>query len=65
MDMSEVIKELGRIKHNCNCISFDECIEGSCPYHGRRKHDDKNVFCCLFDDLGMNEPCNWEIPEEI
>lgn len=44
MDKSEVLKELARIKHNCNQMSDAEC---------------------LWEDLGMNAPCEWEIPEEV
>ena len=65
MDLSVVIRELGRIKHNCNCISFDECIAGNCPYHGKKEHSDGLSFTCYFDNIGLNEPCTWEIPEEI
>lgn len=65
MDMSTVLKELGRIKRNCSNISFEDCMNGCCPYHGRPACEDKTIYCCLFDDLGMNQPCDWQLPEEI
>lgn len=77
MDLSTVIKELSRIKHNCSCITFKECLTGNCPYHGKRypiardEYDAdtgeviSNTHSCLFEDIGMSMPCDWEIPEEI
>ena len=62
MELITVIKELGRIKHNCSYIEDNECINGMCPYSRR----DKNMkIHCLFEDLGLNMPCDWEIPDEI
>ena len=62
MRHEDVIKELGRIKHNCNCITFSECQYGMCPYS---KRTEKGTIKCLYEELGMNMPCDWEIPEEI
>lgn len=62
MDKKTVIDELGRIKHNCNCMSDEECLNGFCPYHGNKKDDS---FSCFWDDIHMGLPCNWEIPEEV
>ena len=61
MKLEDVLKELGRIKHNCGCISDDECINGMCPYSRR---DLKGIHC-LYEMMGLNMPCEWEIPEEI
>ena len=77
MDLSTVLKELGRIKHNCGNITFKECVTGNCPYHGHKlevpdtEYDDdtgEKITCthgCLFQDMGMESPYEWEIPEEI
>ena len=77
MELSQVIKELGRIKHNCKNITFKECVAGSCPYHGHKydkpekEFDDdtgEEIICsygCLFQDMGMESPYEWEIPEEL
>lgn len=62
MLVEDVIKELARIKGNCMNISDDDCIQGSCPYHG---HCTQNEFSCMFEDWGLNMPCEWEIPIEV
>ena len=66
MDKSEVIKELSRIKHNCNSITDAECINGFCPYYGKKEPLKQGYkFQCLWEDLGMNMPCEWDLPEEV
>ena len=66
MKHEEVIKELGRIKHNCNCMTESECINGFCPYYGKKEPLKQGYkFQCLWEDLGLNLPCDWEIPEEV
>lgn len=76
MELSQVLKELGRIKHNCHNITFKECVTGCCPYHGKKHepetdYDDETgetIICthdCLFSDMGFQPPYEWEIPEEI
>ena len=77
MDLSTVIKELGRIKHNCMCITFKDCVQGNCPYHGDKYdepdkcYDDETgeeflgTHGCMFDDMYMSRPIDWQIPEEI
>ena len=49
-----------------NQMTESECINGFCPYYGKKKPLKQGyVFQCLWDDLGMNCPCDWELPEEI
>ena len=66
MDVKQVINELGRIKHNCNCMTDAECMNGFCPYYGKKEILKTGYkFQCYWEEIGMGIPCDWEIPEEI
>lgn len=77
MDLSTVIKELGRIKHNCSCMTFKECVTGMCPYTGSKYDEPEKVvddetgeefmanYNCIFHDMNFEAPYDWQIPEEI
>lgn len=57
----DFINELGRVKRNCSKVTDEECINGHCPYSTKGDR----LFNCLWDDMGLNPPVDWKLPEEV
>lgn len=58
MNINNLMSELSALKGACDKITDKECATKCCPFHG-----DKCI--CLFEDMGMGMPCEWEIPTEV
>ena len=53
-DFIQLAKE---ISGHCLEMSSDVCYDGECQFSS-------SLHGCIFEDIGLGSPCNWEFSEE-